>query len=236
MIVQTKLLYMDDPYMKEFDAKVIDVKGNEIFLDKTAFYIGGGGQPCDTGHIEFNGKKSRVISIRRDDTAHIIEGDVPEMGTIVHGSIDWERRYRIMRTHTAVHVVAGVAYSNFGVKITGNQLYEGRARLDLSFEKITRDLVEMILDESNKVIQKDLKVRWYYITKEEFKSRPELMRVDPRLYEKYEKIRIVEIEGFDVQADGGTHVRHLSEIGKILLEKYESKGKRNKRIYIRLEP
>ncbi len=236
MALKTELLYLDDPYLKEFDAKVIDVRDNEIYLDKTAFYMGGGGQPCDTGYIEFGDKKSKVISVRRDDAAHIIEGDVPEKGIIIHGLIDWERRYKIMRTHTAVHVVAGVAYSNFGVKITGNQLYEGRARLDLSFEKITRDLVEMILNESNKIVQKDLKVKWYYISKDEFMRRPELMRVNPKLYEKYERIRIVEIEGFDIQADGGTHVKHLSEIGKILLEKYESKGKRNKRIYIRLEP
>ncbi len=236
MNVKTKLLYLDDPYLREFDSRVVGVDGNEVILESTAFYIGGGGQPYDTGYIEFNGEKSKVIDMKRENAAHVLEGKIPEEGTIVHGIIDWNRRYRIMRTHTAVHVISGVAYQNFGVKITGNQLYEGRARLDLSFEKITRELVQTILDESNKIVKKDLKVKWYYISKDEFLKRPELMRVDPRLYEKYEKIRIVEIENFDVQADGGTHVSHLSEIGRIILEKYESKGRRNKRIYIKLEP
>ena len=236
MDIKTNLLYLENPYLREFDTEVLETNGNEIILKSTAFYIGGGGQPCDTGYIKFDGKESRVTSVKRDNAAHVLDGPVPEEGSQVHGIIDWERRYRIMRTHTAVHVLSGVAYQNFGVKITGNQLYEGRARLDLSFEKITRDLVQMILDESNKIIKKDLMVKWYYISRDEFKNRPELMRVDPRLYEKYEKIRVVEIENFDIQADGGTHVSHLSEIGNIVLEKYESKGKRNKRIYIRLEP
>lgn len=232
--MRTELLYLDDSYLKEFDAKVIDVKDNGVLLDRTAFYPGGGGQPCDTGKLFFNGKESRVVDMRREDALHILEGEIPEKGSCVHGIIDWERRYRIMRTHTAVHVISGVAYKNFGVIITGNQLYEGRARIDLSFENMRRELAERIIEESNRVIEEDLEVRWYYISREEFKRRPELMRVNPRLYEKYEKIRVVEIVGFDIQADGGTHVKHLKEIGKISLEKYESKGRKNKRIYITL--
>jgi len=137
-----------------------------------------------------------------------------------------------MRAHTAVHVLAGVAFKEFGVIITGNQLYEARARLDLSFENMSRELAQDIIEASNEVIKKDLKVKWYYISREEFARRPELMRVNPKLYEKYERIRVVEIEGFDIQADGGTHVKSLREIGRIELEKYQSKGKRNKRIYI----
>ena len=230
----SNLLYLEDSYLKEFDSMVKYVKDNKVMLDSTAFYVGGGGQPCDTGILKFSSGESKVVDMDRTDAGHIVEGYIPEVGEMAHGIIDWERRYNIMRTHTAVHVLAGVAYRDFGVTITGNQLYEGRARLDLSFEKIDRELVEGIIEESNKVIEKDLKVRWYFITKEEFKERKELMRVAPHLYEKYDRIRVVEIENFDIQADGGTHVKSLKEIGKIELEKYQSKGKRNKRIYIHL--
>ena len=231
----TDLLYLDDSYLREFKARVVDRTERGIILDRTAFYPGGGGQPSDTGRILFRGIESKVVGMERGTLEHVIEGELPDIGEEIEGIIDWERRYRIMRTHTAVHVISGVAYQNFGVKITGNQLYEGRARVDLSFENLSRELVERIIEESNQVIRRDLKVRVYYLTKEEFMERPDLMRVDPKLYEKYEKIRIVEIENFDAQADGGTHVRSLGEIGKLVLEKYESKGRRNKRIYVRVE-
>ncbi len=232
----THLLYLEEPYLKEFGARVVEVKDNRVILDRTSFYIGGGGQPCDTGILRFSSGEARVIDMDRENAAHIIEGDIPKIGEMAHGIIDWDRRYKIMRTHTSVHVISGVAYKNFGVTITGNQLYEGRARLDLSFEHMDKELVLRIIEESNKIIEKDLKVKWYFIAKEEFKERKELMRVSPHLYEKYDRIRVVEIENFDIQADGGTHVRSLKEIGKIEMEKYQSKGKRNKRIYIHLIP
>ncbi len=234
--MHTQLLYLDDSYLKEFDATVVEVDEVEhgVILDRTAFYLGGGGQPHDTGNL-IGKKEYRVIGMKRDNALHIIDGPLPEIGEKVHGIIDWERRYKIMRTHTSVHVLSGVAYQKFGVKITGNQLYEARARVDLSFENMSRELAQRIVEESNKVIASNLSVRWYYITKDEFQRRPELMRVNPRLYEKYDKIRVVEIVNFDIQADGGTHVRSLGEIGKIILEKYESKGRKNKRIYIALE-
>ncbi len=230
-----ELIYLEDPYIREFEATVVDVRGNEVFLDRTAFYPGGGGQPADMGILVFPGGEARVISMNRETVGHVTEGELPKKGDKIKGIIDWNRRYRIMRTHTAVHVVSGVAFKNFGVTITGNQLYEGRARLDLSFESMSRELAEKIIEESNRVIESDLRVKWYYISREEFMKNPELMRVNPKLYEKYDKIRVVEIENFDVQADGGTHVRKLSEIGKITMEKYQSKGKNNKRIYIALE-
>ncbi len=229
-----ELLYLDDPYLRKFDAVVKEIRGNEVFLNRTAFYPGGGGQPSDTGRLEFSKGGARLISVDRETHGHVIEGELPEVGEKITGIIDWERRYKIMRTHTAVHVISGVAYKEFGVVITGNQLYEGRARLDLSFEEMSRELAEQIIEKSNEIIKENLEVRWYNISKEEFKNNPALMRVSPELYEKYDKIRVVEIVGFDVQADGGTHVRHLGEIGTITLEKYQSKGKKNKRIYITL--
>ncbi|AGB05316.1 putative metal-dependent hydrolase related to alanyl-tRNA synthetase HxxxH domain protein [Aciduliprofundum sp. MAR08-339] len=233
--MNTELLYLEDSYLKEFDAKVIGANENGVYLDRTAFYLGGGGQPFDTGKLMVDGIEYEVKGMRREDALHIIDGEKPKVGERVHGIIDWERRYRIMRTHTAVHVVSGVAFRQFKVHITGNQLYEARARLDLSFENMSRELAEEIIKESNRVVERGLPVRWYYISKEEFMNRPELMRVNPELYKKYEKIRVVEIVGFDIQADGGTHVKNLKEIGKIELQKYESKGRKNKRIYITLK-
>ena len=230
-----ELLYLDNPYLQDFTATVQKIEGNVIFIDRTAFYPGGGGQPYDTGRIVFNNTNSSVIKVNRDNLGHVIEGELPSLGEKVEGHINWERRYAVMRTHTAVHVISGVAYKQFKVTITGNQLYEGRARVDLSFENLTKEIVEDIIEESNKVINKNLQVKAYYLSKEEFLQRPGLMRVNPKLYEKYDKIRVVEIEGFDAQADGGTHVKSLGEVGKIVLEKYESKGRKNKRIYVRVE-
>ena len=229
----TEPLYLQDPYIREFDAEVMDTDDHGIYLDRSSFYPGGGGQLCDTGWI-LGDKKYRVVRMERD-MLHIIEGEKPKIGTRVRGFIDWERRYRIMRLHTALHVISGVTYRRYGRDIiTGNQIYEDKARLDLSFENLTRELVENIIEESNRVIEKGYEVRWYYISREEFEERPELMRVDPRLYDRYERIRVVEIVGFDLQADGGTHVRNLREVGKIKMERYKSKGKNKKRIYITL--
>ncbi len=230
-----ELLYLDDAYLVEFEAEVVDAHAPLLYLDRTAFYPGGGGQPSDTGIIKYGDSELKVVGMEREDFGHVIEGELPRKGSRVKGIIDWERRYKIMRTHTAVHVISGVAYMNFGVKITGNQLYPGRARVDLSFESLSRELVEDIIESSNEIIKKDYKVNVLYLTKEEFINRPDLMRVNPKLYEKYDQIRVVEIVGFDAQADGGTHVKSLREIGKISLEKYESKGRKNKRIYVVVE-
>ncbi len=232
----TKLLYLDDPYLKEFKASVVEVRENGVILDQTAFYPGGGGQPYDTGTLKWEDITAEVRGMERDTVLHLLDGFKPEEGEMVVGNINWERRYRIMRAHTAVHIVSGVAFKNFGVRITGNQLYEARARLDLSFDNMSRELAERIVEESNEVIKQNLPVKWYWITREEFMEHPELMRVAPHLYEKYEKIRIVSIGDFDIQADGGTHVKNTAEIGEITLEKYVSKGRKNKRMYITLMP
>jgi Ser-tRNA(Ala) deacylase AlaX len=226
-------IYLQDAYLREFDATVLACRENSVFLDKSAFYPGGGGQPCDTGEIISSAGVARVIRVESE--VHVIDGILPRNNEVVHCILNWERRYKIMRTHTAVHVISGVAYKRFGVTITGNQLYEGSARLDLSFENMSKELAQKIVEESNIVAASGLEVRAYMISREEFSKNPDLMRVNPELYQKYEHIRVVEITGFDAQADGGTHVRNTSEIGKIKFRSYESKGKKNKRIYIDLE-
>jgi misacylated tRNA(Ala) deacylase len=226
-------LYLEDQYMKEFDATVVSIDGQSVTLDRSAFYPGGGGQPADTGRLVWDGGECTVTGSEGD--ALIVEGAPPPASAEVKGIVDWERRHQIMRAHTCLHVIDGIAYKQYNVDITGNQLYPARGRLDLSFDNMTRELAQEIVDMSNEAAARGLPVSTRMITKEEFAQNPELMRVAPYLYEKYDEIRIVEIEGFDVQADGGTHVANTSEIGKMVLAEYKSKGARNKRIYVELE-
>lgn len=225
-------LYLEDAYLRAFDAGVAEVDGQRVILERSAFYPGGGGQPHDEGHLEWDSGLCQVVGFEGE--ALLVEGTPPPVGATVHGVLDWDRRYRIMRAHTALHVIDGVAYKEYGVDITGNQLYPARGRLDLSFDNMTRGLAEEIIEASNEAARRDYPVRTYYIPKEEFASRPDLMRVASHLYDKFETFRIVEIEGFDMQADGGTHVARTGEIGTIVLSEYKSKGRRNKRIYIDL--
>lgn len=224
-------LYLADHYLKEFDAVVQEVEEDRVLLDRTAFYPGGGGQPSDTGRLEWDGGSCEVEG-KRDRL--ICKGDIPPAGTSVKAALDWERRHQIMRAHTSLHVIDGIAYKEYSVDITGNQLYPARGRLDLSFDNMTRELAEEIIEASNAAAKRGLPVKAYYISKEEFRSRPQLMRVAGHLYDKFEEFRIVEIEGFDMQADGGTHVANTSEIGTMVLSEYKSKGARNKRIYVDL--
>ncbi|MCI0496735.1 MAG: alanyl-tRNA editing protein [Thermoplasmata archaeon] len=225
-------LYLADAYIREFDATVLDTEGGGVLLDRTAFYPGGGGQPADTGRLEWDGGSCAVTGSEGDRL--FVDGNPPPAGARVNGALDWDRRYAIMRAHTALHVIDGVAYKDYGVDITGNQLYPGRGRLDLSFDNMTRELAEEIIAASNAAARRGLQVKAYFISREEFAARPQLMRVAGHLYDKYTEFRIVEIEGFDMQADGGTHVANTSEIGAMVLSEYKSKGARNKRIYVDL--
>ncbi|MCS7122539.1 MAG: alanyl-tRNA editing protein [Candidatus Micrarchaeota archaeon] len=225
----TELIYLDDSYIREIDAEVVKVQDNRIVLNRTIFYPRGGGQPNDTGYID----DARVIDVYKegDEVIHVIDGKISR--THVHLKIDWDRRYRLMRMHTAAHVLAGgVMYSKYGAKITGNQLDVDVSRFDFNIESFDRDLLENAIQEANRIIQENRLVKVYYISREDALSRPELVKLYNRDFlERLSRVRIVEIEGVDVQADGGTHVRELREIGKIELVKMENKGKNNRRVY-----
>lgn len=239
----TTLLYQNDSYLKEFSAKVVDLipEDSAIILDQTAFYPGGGGQVYDTGCIKYNGISSSIKRAKYSSNGilHIIsEGDqVPEVGTEVIGILDWDRRYKIMRTHTAMHVLCGTIFRNYGALVTGGDMEPLKGRMDFEFENLTKELVSVIEDAVNKEVSADHDVRTAIHTREEAFQIPDLIRTKINLLPTHIKeIRTVEIVGLDLQADGGTHVKKTSEVGTIHITDYKSKGKINKRLYVELDP
>jgi len=238
--METEKLYWKDAYLKQFSARILKIENNSIILDKTAFYPTGGGQPNDTGKLVHNGKEYKVIDVskRGDAIVHIVEEPLGlEEGMEITGEIDWKRRYMHMRYHTALHILDGVANKEGKGRITGGQIYTDKARIDFDAEAMDRNLVQQIIDDAQKVIEEDHKVVPRFLSKEEALSIKDLSRTDPgnELLKTLDTIRVIDIVGFDMQLDGGTHVASTKEVGKINMAKYESKGAHNKRITITLE-
>ncbi|MGC8608822.1 MAG: alanine--tRNA ligase-related protein [Thermoplasmata archaeon] len=238
----TEKLYYDDMNMKEFDAVVTRVEVGKIFLDRTAFYPEGGGQPNDRGYITYAGKKITVDDVQKegDDIAHITDGSANvTVGQEVHGTIDWERRYIHMRYHTAIHIIDGIIskYHENEALLTGGQIYEDKARIDINVENFSKEFVETVISEANKVIEEGHRVYPKNLTREEAMRLPNLARTEPgrKLIESLDTVRVIVIDGLDEQSDGGTHVSNTSLVGKIILKKIENKGRRNKRIEFTLE-
>ena len=235
--MEQKLLYLDDSYIKEFDATAISVKdGKYIVMDQTAFYPQGGGQPHDTGIvIDSSGNKYRVVYVGKFDGVVSIEVDKPGLkeGERLHCIIDWERRYKLMRYHTAAHVLSAVFSKESGALITGNQLNIEKSRFDFNIAEFNRDLMGEYVEKANKIISEGRRVRIYYLPRDEVEKQG-LTKLAKGLPKGLELLRIVEIENFDIQADGGTHVKNTAEIGRIEVLKYENKGKNNRRIYFRI--
>ena len=239
----TEFLYLDDHYLKEFEARITEIPDEKsIVLDRTALYPRGGGQPSDHGTLvlEDNIRLNVVESAKdHDRVIHTLDQPINSkvrdqlLGSAVHGIVDWELRYRHMRHHTALHILSGVVYHKFHSKITGGQIYPDRARLDLSLDNLDKERVAIIEEEMNSVTKANLEVRTYYVTTEEALQKKELYRLSADLLPKgLDRLRIVDIVGFDAQLDGGTHVAHTGEVGTIKISKTENKGKDNKRIEI----
>jgi len=235
--MKTALLYMEDAYLREFDAKVLGVEENGVVLDQTAFYYRGGGQPSDTGKLVVDGTEYAVAEVRKEG-GEILHGLDRQQsfaeGTAVHGVIDWEPRYKHMRMHTAGHVLAKLM-ADRGALITGNQIGAEQTRFDFALENFDRELMERLVSEANAKLAEKLEVRAYTLPREEAMKIPGIVKLANALPPAVRELRIVDIGGFDVQADGGTHVRNTGECGKIRLVKMENKGKNNRRIYFGLE-
>ena len=233
----TERLYLRDSYIKTFDARVVAVHADGIALDRTAFFPAGGGVLGDTGEIITAGGAGRVVdTIDTDDgVIHRIEGPLPGVGDRVEGRLDWERRYTLMRYHTATHVLAGGMYTDFQVKVTGNRLTPEKGRIDFSFPEFDRSLLEEGFRRANQVIARDLPVEISFIPPADAKTRPELFKLETAFRHDLEEIRLVDIKGHDVQADGGCYVARLSEIGRVAFTKAENKGKSNRRVYFTVE-
>jgi len=228
-------LFQTDSYLREFTACVIAAQENRVALDQTAFYPTGGGQPCDHGVLSENGQQWAVVNVRKDgeEIWHEVEGEPPAVGTEVTGSLAWDRRYSLMRTHTALHMLAGVIWRNYGAQVTGGNMEPLRARMDFEFESMRRELVEEIEQKVNQEVAAARPIRVNILPRAEAFAIPDLIRTKINLLpEGIEQVRVVDIVGLDLQADGGTHVANTREVGRIKIVDYKSKGKINKRLEI----
>lgn len=227
-----------DSYLDRAEGSVVDVTDEGVVLDRTVFYARGGGQPGDTGLIRWDGGEARVVdTVRRSGTIHhVLEGEhLPEPGMEVQGVIDWDRRYTIMRTHTALHALSGVVWRDFGAKVTGGNMDEGTARMDFELDSISQEFGRDVERTLNEELVRGYPTEIVYMAREAAVQDPDLIRTKVNLIPEWvEEIRVVDIVGLDRQADGGTHVRTTLEVGQIEVVKTESKGKANKRMKIRL--
>jgi misacylated tRNA(Ala) deacylase len=228
-------LYMEDTYLKEFEAMVTKADSKFIGLDRTAFYPNSGGQPNDTGTLTrvSDGKEFKVVSVVKmsGDISHEISEPGLEVGDRVAGRIDWDRRYVLMRNHTAAHVLSGVISKETGADITGNQLGLDKSRIDFSLENFDREQLKSYEEKANAIVNAAMPVNIRILPREEAFKIPALVKLRMGLPESIKEIRIIDIVGFDQQACAGCHVKNTSEIGKITIANSENKGKDNRRIY-----
>jgi len=232
----TKLLYLYDSYQKNFKAKVIDINGKEVILNETIFHPLTGGITNDTGFLIKNGEKYKVIDVKIDleknNVIHILENEPKfSIGDEIEGIIDWNRRYKLMRLHTAAHIISSIMYKDYGALITGGHIDENYAKDDFSLEKFDRVIFEEAIRKANEIVKKSIEVKIYFLKREEALKIPGIIKLAEKMPPEIEELRIVEIPGIDIQADGGPHVKNTSEIGEIILLKIENKGKNKKRIY-----
>lgn len=237
--MKTKLLYHENSYTYECTAKVVAVESDEVALDATVFFPGGGGQMADQGTISWDNQQwqANVIAMnKRDDMIwHTLDCTPPSVGTEVVGTIDWDFRYHMMRTHTALHILCGTIWKEFGVQVTGGQMYPDRARMDFAMENLNKERIAYIEQKINEAVEADYPIRVYTLPRERAFAIPDLIRTKINLLPpEIEEVRIVEIVGLDLQADGGTHLRHTKEVGGISIVKTENKGRINKRLEIQL--
>ncbi|TAL53433.1 MAG: alanyl-tRNA editing protein [Nanoarchaeota archaeon] len=232
----TDQIYLLDHYQKEFEAKIVSADGKFIVLDKSLFCPEGGGQPSDQGVIHRNGDEFKVINCKKNQGQILIEVDKEGLknGDDVVGIVDWERRYKLMRSHTAAHVISGFVANKLGALITGNQLSLDGGRIDFNLEKFDKESMLAAFDECNKIIDQDLPVKIYWMKREDVEKNPNFVKLAMGLPPGIKELRIVDIVGFDAQPDGGTHISHLKEIGHVQLERTENKGKNNRRVYFKL--
>lgn len=237
MFTDMKLLYFDDGYLKEFDAVVTFVDGVNVVLDQTGFYATGGGQPNDTGIIVHNGNRYSVIDVRKSEqgVVHVVDKQGLAVGDKVRGIIDWDRRYRFMRMHTAAHVLSATVNKLTGALVTGKQLGLDQSKIDFSLEEFDKGAIQQFGDEANKVISQGAIVKTCFLPREEALKIPGMVRLAERMPPNVPELRVVEIVGVDVQACGGTHLKDIREIGRIKVLKAENKGKTNRRMYYTVE-
>jgi misacylated tRNA(Ala) deacylase len=231
--LHTDLAYLRDAFVREFDSTVIAVDGNRVALDATYFYPTGGGQPHDTGTLG----SAHVSEVRKEGDAvwHTLQGPVPSVGDVVHGVVDWDRRFNLMRTHTAMHILCGVIWNEWQVPVTGGNMEPLSARMDFEFDPLPEGFAQRVEDLVNEAIARDFPIEVSFLPRETAVLDADLIRTKVSLIpETVKEIRVVDIVGLDKQADGGTHVRSTADVGRFRVIKLENKGKGNKRVRVEI--
>ena len=234
--METKQLYLHDSYQKEFEAKIQNVIGNQIILDQTAFHPLTGGVAHDTGYIAKDDIKHNVVKVEINretkEITHVLDDATGlTQGDTVKGVVDWERRHRLMRLHTAAHLIAAIMYRDYNALITGGQVDYEQAKLDFNLPRTEREIFEDAVSKANNEASKETALKIYFLERTEALKLPGIVKLAERMPPQVKELRIVEIPGIDVQADGGPHVNNTREIGEILLLKIENKGKTQRRVY-----
>ena len=231
----TELLYLHDAYRRTFAATVLEVDGDRVRLDRTAFYPTGGGQPHDTGTLSGDHGETQVTEVTKQgvDAWHTVEGPVPAVGATVTGTVDWERRHGLMRTHSALHILCGVIWNEWGTAVTGGNMTPLAARMDFEFDPLPEGFGARVEELVNAEIAADRPIEVGFLPRDTAVADEDLIRTKVNMIpESVTEIRVVDIVGLDKQADGGTHVASTAEVGAVRVVKTESKGKANKRIRI----
>ncbi|MBI2176215.1 alanyl-tRNA editing protein [Candidatus Woesearchaeota archaeon] len=238
-------IFLEDCYAKEADAAVIAAEGNKVELDRTIFCYQGGGQPSDQGKMVVISSGGMVVSCgeeysvadvkkERGTIIHYLNKEGLNPGDKVHCILDWERRHKLMRYHTAAHILSAIVNKKTGALITGNQIETEQARFDFNLENFNRVIIEECVKEANEAIKRSLPVKMYFLPRKEAMKIPGVVKLATALPPQVDKLRIVEIGDVDIQADGGTHVKNTAEIGQIEVIKLDNKGKSNRRVYFKL--
>jgi misacylated tRNA(Ala) deacylase len=235
--VETELAYLRNAYLRSDDATVIAVDGQRVALDRTIFYPTGGGQPHDTGTLGWGDESAAVLDVRKDgDLVWLkLDASVPPEGTVVRAELDWERRHQLMRTHSALHVLCGVIWNEWGTAVTGGNMEPLSARMDFEFDPLPEGFGARVEELVNAELAAARSIEVSFLPRETAVEDDDLIRTKVNMIpESVKEIRVVDIVGLDKQADGGTHVRTTDEVGRVHVLKTESKGKGNKRIRIEI--
>jgi len=243
--MKTKALYLEDSYLKEWEAQVIEVSGQDekqgrfIVLDQTAFYPNGGGQPYDAGkliRLEDNSEFQVIYTGKFEGKiSHEVDKEGLKKGDKVKCFLDWKRRYKLMRMHTAAHILSPIIHTQTQALITGNQLDIEKSRIDFDLENFNKEAFKDYIKSANEIVSWNLPIKSFYVSQDQLANDKSLCKLAKGLPPDLKEIRIIEIESFDKQADGGTHVAKTSEVGKIIFLDAENKGAKRRRVYFSLE-
>jgi len=230
----TRRLFWEDMYAKEFDARVMSVSSARVALDQTAFNPRGGGLVSDIGALD--GRRVLEVVKEGEEIYHVLETqDAMAVGEQVHGVLDWDRRYRIMRMHTAAHILSSVVNTETGALITGNQISPDESRVDFDLESFDRSMMAYYIDKVNQAVARELEVKTFFMKREEALATPGFVKLANAMPPSLDMLRIVQIGDVDTQADGGVHVRNTREIGKVQGLRADNKGKSNRRLYFTVQ-